>query len=196
CTQHPEAEASGFFVWRNAMSELTAQLETRERPIRELLRIALPTVAQMASYTVMQFLDTWMLSHTGDRITAPTAAANSGILAFSVIAFGMGVLWVVNTLVSQSYGRKDYRSCGEFLWQGVWFSLVFAALVLPFLPLAPRAFLLAGHEPELAHQEALYLQILVSCGALKLVGTTFGQFLLAIDKAKYVMIATIVGVSV
>src|SRR4051794_26069154 len=96
------------------------------RPLPELLRLAGPTVAQMASYTVMQFLDTWMLSRTNDPITAPTAVGNSGILAFSVISLGMGVLWVVNTLVSQAFGRKDDRACGRFLWQGVWFAVMFS----------------------------------------------------------------------
>src|SRR3954451_5096947 len=109
------------------MNEMVEQLQSTEvehRPIVELLRLAGPTVAQMASYTVMQFLDTWMLSRTRDRIIAPTAAANSGILAFAVISLGMGVSWIVNTLVSQSYGRKDYRACGQFLWQGVWFGFL------------------------------------------------------------------------
>src|SRR5438874_6181753 len=167
------------------MPETTHQLpidEPDQRPIAELLRLAGPTVAQMASYTLMQFADTWMLSRVGDRITAPTAAANSGILAFSVISLGMGVLWVVNTLVSQCYDRRDWDGCGRYLWQGVWFAFLFATAVLPFLPLAPKAFLLLGHEPGLAHQEAVYFQILVSFGAVKLIGTTFGQFLLAIDR--------------
>ena len=60
-------------------------------PLGELLALALPTVAQMASYTVMQFIDTLMLSHYGgpdSRVAAPTAAANSGILAFAVISLG------------------------------------------------------------------------------------------------------------
>src|SRR4051812_18091065 len=171
-------------------------MQEHARPLVELLRLAGPTVAQMASYTVMQFLDTWMLAHVGDHILPPTAAANSGILAFSVISLGMGVLWVVNTLVSQAYGRKDFVGCGQFLWQGTWFSLAFALLVLPLLPLAPRGFLMLGHEPHLAQAEAAYLQILVSFGAIKLVGTTFAQFLLAIDQAKYVMFATVAGVAV
>jgi MATE family multidrug resistance protein len=171
-------------------------IQSEERPLVELLRLAGPTVAQMASYTLMQFLDTWMLSRVGDRITAPTAAANSGILAFAVISLGMGVLWVVNTLVSQCYGRRDWDGCGRYLWQGVWFSLLFAIFLFPFLPLAPRAFLVLGHEPNLAGQEAAYLQILVCFSAVKLLGTTFGQFLLAVDRAKYVMFATIAGVAV
>jgi len=167
-----------------------------DRPLRELLRLAGPTIAQMASYTVMQFLDTWMLSHVGDRVTPADRRRQQRHPRVLVIALGMGVLWVVNTLVSQSYGRKDYSGCGRYLWQGVWFSLVFAVLVFPFLPLAPRGFLILGHETDLARQEAAYLQILVSFAAVKLVGTTFGQFLLAVDRAKYVMFATVAGVAV
>src|SRR4051812_44343418 len=158
-------------------------MQEHARPLVELLRLAGPTVAQMASYTVMQFLDTWMLSHVGDRIVAPTAAANSGILAFSVISLGMGTLWVVNTLVSQAFGRKDYRGCGQFLWQGVWFAVLFAAVVLPTLPFVHRGFEMLGHEPHLVDLESSYLRIVVGLSVLKLVGTAFGQFLLAIDHA-------------
>jgi multidrug resistance protein, MATE family len=177
---------------------LQDNLDTQEhaRPLVELLRLAGPTVAQMASYTVMQFLDTWMLAHVGDGITAPTAAANSGILAFAVISLGMGVLWVVNTLVSQAYGRKDYAACGQFLWQGVWFAAIFSVLLWPALPFVGRAFALLGHEHQLVRMEALYLQIVVAASVLKLVGTAFAQFLLAVDRAAYVMIATIAGVAV
>jgi multidrug resistance protein, MATE family len=164
--------------------------------VRELLALALPTVAQMASYTVMQFIDTWMLAHSADRVIAPTAAANSGILAFSVISLGMGCLWVVNTLVSQAYGRKDYAACGRYLWQGVWFALVFAACVLPVLPVIGRIFVAAGHEPHLVDLETRYIQIVLGASVVKLVGTAFGQFLLAIDRPRQVMLATIAGVSV
>jgi MATE family multidrug resistance protein len=180
------------------MLEATTQseLETSGRsPLSELLRLAAPTVAQMASYTVMQFLDTWMLSHTGDKIIAPTAAANSGILAFSVISVGMGVSWIVNTLVSQAYGRKDYRACGQFLWQGVWFGFLFWLPLLPFLVFVPRAFAAMGHEPELVRQESVYLQIVVALSVLKLVGSSFDQFLLAVDRASLVMVATMIGIA-
>src|SRR5580698_1687742 len=110
------------------------------RPIVELLSLAAPTVAQMVSYTLMQFIDTWILAHAGGGVIAPTAAANAGILAFSFISLGMGVMFVVNTLVSQSFGRKAFPECGRFLWQGIWFAIGFAILLLPFLPFASGAF--------------------------------------------------------
>jgi MATE family multidrug resistance protein len=169
--------------------------EASQRPLVELLRLAGPTIAQMASYTVMQFLDTWMLARA-NGIGAPTAAANSGILAFAVISLGMGVLWVVNTLVSQAFGRKDYPRCGQYLWQGIWFAVAYSLLLLPFLPSVPGAFRMLGHDADMVRQESLYLQIVVTFSAVKLVGTAFGQFLLAIDRAWCVMVATIAGVGV
>src|SRR4051812_21772880 len=69
-------------------------------PLRELLTLALPTVLQMASYTLMQFIDTLMLARAMGPL-APTAASNAGSLSFAMIGFGTGILLVVNTLVSQ-----------------------------------------------------------------------------------------------
>src|SRR3954468_7010634 len=102
------------------------------RPLAELLLLAVPTIAQMVSYTVMHFIDTWMLSRLG--VAEATAAGNGGLWAWSVIGFGMGVVLCVNTLVSQNFGQKDYASCGRYLWQGVWFSVLFAAVAWPMAP--------------------------------------------------------------
>src|SRR6476620_5014222 len=112
-----------------------SKIDRPQSPIAELLSLAIPTVAQMASYTLMQFVDTLMLSRVGT--TEATAASNSGLLGFSIISFGVGVLWVVNTLVSQAYGRKDCLSCGRYLWQGIWFGLLMSVLLVPLLPIAP-----------------------------------------------------------
>jgi MATE family multidrug resistance protein len=172
-----------------------APLKPVRRPIVELLMLAGPTVAQMGSYTVMQFIDTWMLAHVGTGVAEPTAAGNAGMLAFSVISLGMGALWVVNTLVSQSFGRKDYVSCGRYLWQGVWFAAVFSVLLLPGLPYVSSLFRLVGHEPQVARLETIYFQIVVAASALKLIATAFGQFLLAVDRPGVVFASSVMGVS-
>jgi multidrug resistance protein, MATE family len=176
--------------------EYAAPLQPARRPIVELLLLAGPTVAQMGSYTVMQFIDTWMLAHVGTRVDEPTAAGNAGMLAFSVISLGMGALWVVNTLVSQSFGRKDYVSCGRYLWQGVWFAAAFSVLLLPGLPYVSSLFRLVGHEANLARLETIYFQIVVGASALKLIATAFGQFLLAVDRPNVVFVSSVFGVSV
>jgi MATE family multidrug resistance protein len=178
--------------------ELENEIDNRHmfsrHAIGELLALAAPTVAQMASYTLMQFIDTLMLSRVGE--TEATAASNSGMLAFSIISFGVGVLWVVNTLVSQAFGRKDRAACGRYLWQGIWFGLSMSALLAPLLPVAPRIFRWFGHEPAMVWNESRYIQIVLAATVFKMIGTTFWQFLLATDRPVQVMIATIAGVAV
>ncbi|MDP9173751.1 MAG: MATE family efflux transporter [Planctomycetota bacterium] len=167
--------------------------ETPRTPIVELLLLALPTVAQMASYTVMQFIDTWMLSHHGGM--APTAASNSGMLAFSLISFGTGVLLVVNTLVSQSFGRDDFAQCGRYLWQGIWFGLIFGVALVPLRVFAGPMFAVFHHSPELAAMEASYYRIVLLSAAIKLISTAVGQFLLGINRPNAVLVSAMIGVS-
>ena len=43
-------------------------------PLAEPLGLALPTVAQMASYTLIQFVDTWFLAHTSSECSCSSAS--------------------------------------------------------------------------------------------------------------------------
>jgi multidrug resistance protein, MATE family len=173
--------------------ETPALVGVPRTPLMELLLLAGPTIAQMASYTTMQFADTWMLSRLG--VSEPTAAGNAGLFAFSIIGFGVGVLFCVNTLVSQHFGRKDYHSCGRYLWQGVWFGVLFGLVACTALPFAPGIFRLMGHEPLLAGMEATFFRISVGATAIKLCSTAFGQFLLAVNRPWVVLMAAVLGVS-
>lgn len=166
----------------------------RRRPIFELLYLAGPTIAQMISYTLMQFIDTAMLSHVGTHVDEPTAATNAGLFAFALISLGMGTLFIVNTLVSQKFGAREDRHCGQYLWQGVWFGIFFGLLILPIVPFLELPFHWLGHEPLLAGMEGSYLKIVATFAAFKLVDTAFGQFMLAINRPMSVLMAAVVGI--
>src|SRR5688572_19784261 len=165
-----------------------------QHPLAELLRLAGPTIAQMASYTVMHFIDTLMLSRVSDAAAA--AAGTAGMFSFTLISFGFGVLLLVNTLVSQSYGKKDYTDCGRYMWQGLWWSIAYALIVLPLIPLVPRIFSMLGHEPRLVDLEIIYFRIVVAASILKLAATAVGDFLLAINRPSAVLVAAVTGVIV
>lgn len=161
-------------------------------PVVEVLVLAGPTVAQMASYNVMQLIDTWMLAQLGTD--AATTAANAGMIVFAALAVGLGVLSLVNSLVSQSFGRGDFVSCGRYLWQGLWFSLIFAVLILPLGLLGAPVFRAMGHSAHWVALEVDYLQIVLSMAVLKLGGFALAQFLLAINRPGAVFLATLGGV--
>ncbi|HEV2295095.1 MAG TPA: MATE family efflux transporter [Tepidisphaeraceae bacterium] len=178
------------------MAELAEQLDRGQQPHRlpivELLLLAGPTIAQMASYTVMQFADRWMLARVGDLEAA--AAGTAGITYFSVIGFGFGVLLIINTLASQSYGRQDYTSAGRYLWQGIWFALMFGAITLVLFPYAPQLFTLMGHDPRMAHLESEYLRVVALAGWLKLACVAMSEFLRGIHRPGIVFIGSVGGV--
>src|SRR4051812_22127902 len=152
----------------------------RVSPVVELLLLAGPTVAQMASYTVMQFLDVWLLSRVGDREAA--AAASSAGFLWSLISFGSGVLLLVNTLGSQSFGRGAQGECGRYLWQGIWWAVCYAMLMLSAYPVVGRMFLGFGHSPAFALLEVEYFRTLLVCAVFRLVAVAHGQFLIATDR--------------
>src|SRR3954469_24916038 len=161
------------------MPSLVAQ--RTETPLAELLRIALPTVAQMVSYTAMQFIDTWMLAKAVGPM-APAAASNAGSLSFAFIGFGIGTLVVVNTLVSQNYGQRNYAHCGRYLWQGVWGALSYSGLLLPMIPVLSRLFVACGHVPEMVAIERVYVLFMLWAAVFKLVQTAFSQFMLGTNR--------------
>jgi multidrug resistance protein, MATE family len=169
-------------------------LSAQRRPIVELLLLSLPTVAQFASYVVLQFIDTLMLAWVGD--IPATAVGNAGGVVWSVMALGFGTILVVNALVSQSFGRNDPVECGRYLWQGVWFSLIYGTLALSSLPVASWLFQSLGHEHALAIAESQYFRITIAFTAVKLVAASLGQFLLAVNRPLVVMSASIAGVMV
>lgn len=162
------------------------------RPTVELLLLALPMIGQFSSYVVLQFTDTYMLALVGD--IAATAAGNAGGLVWSVFALGFGTLLIVNTLVSQSFGRGARAECGRYLWQGIWFAIIYSVLALAAMPFADRMFLAFGHEPELAALEAEYFRICLMFCVVKLVSASTAQFLLAVNHPGIVLTATLVSV--
>lgn len=162
------------------------------KPLWELLSLALPTIAQMASYTVAQFIDTYMLSHVGDA--EATAAGQAGLISFTVISFGFGVMMLVNALVSQAAGRGDLPACGQYMWQGVWSGLLLGALCMPLAFLGEPLFRAMGHPPHLVALEASFFRTTVAFAAFKLAGMALEQFMLAIRRPNAVLFAAVAGV--
>ncbi|MEM8874883.1 MAG: MATE family efflux transporter [Planctomycetota bacterium] len=171
---------------------------TGPTPLAELLRIAGPTVATMAGFTIMQFVDTLMIAAYGRQngsVLEPTAATNGGLAAFAIVCIGVGTTTIVNALASQCYGGKRFARCGRFMWQGVWFSVGYALLVLPFTFLGGPIFNAAGHSPELVALEVPYFRILLYFTVIRLLVGTVGQFLIAIDMAMWTLLAALFAIA-
>jgi MATE family multidrug resistance protein len=124
----------------------------------EVLRIAIPMILSMGSWSLMHFVDRMFLTwYSRDALAA---ALPAGILSFALGTFFLGTVGYVNTFVAQYVGAKRPERVGASVWQGIYFAVVAGVVLLLWIPLAPWIFDLAGHEPEVRNLEVVYFQIL------------------------------------
>ncbi|HYE03795.1 MAG TPA: MATE family efflux transporter [Phycisphaerales bacterium] len=173
-----------------------------ERPLRDMLRIAGPSIVTMTSYTVMQFVDGLMVSRIGPDPVYVAAQFNGAMLAFVPISFGMGLLGVVNTFVSQNLGAGRPERGAAYGWNALWIAVLLWAGLLLYLPLVPWLFGLmqrgavagaAGHSDELVRLGTGYAQTLLWGGVLTLASRGLAHFFYGMHRPRTVMIAALTG---
>lgn len=128
-----------------------------ERVLSTLLRLAGPVIAATISRTIMSFVDFAMVSELGTDAQAAVVAA--GIMGFCLIAFGQGLMSVVNTFVSQALGKGKTEECSSYAWQGIYISAVLGIVLLPCWFITEELFAWIGHDSTVQQYEAIYFQI-------------------------------------
>lgn len=167
--------------------------------ISELLRIALPAVATMTSYTVMQFVDKLIVKDLGPNELA--AVGNGGVAAFIPGAMMMGVLGVINTFVSQNLGAGRPQRGSAYAWNGLYLSMLSWVLVfIPFAFLLPQVFLaqqnifnLDAPSEAVSAMQNQYGSILLLGIVFTLCSRSLGHFFYGIHKPAVVMVSAIVA---
>ncbi len=162
-----------------------------------LLRLAFPTIAGTISYTLMQFVDGWMLSlvdrQEGGHGVNLAAAFNGGITVWVLVSACVGVAGVINTLSAQSIGRQELYAPARFTWQGLWLAAASAAVFLALIPLVPWWFKLLGHQNALLHLEAMFASIMLAIAPLNFANSVLGNFFLGVHRPVHQFTAGIVG---
>ena len=139
------------------MATTDTDVTGRRHPAVVLLTLAAPIIATNISGTVMSFVDFVMVSRLGTE--AQAAIMPAGILLFCAIGFGMGLLSVVNTFVSQSLGRGRHADCSAYAWQGVILSIGLALVLLPAIVLVEPFFRWVDHGDAVISMEVSYVRI-------------------------------------
>jgi len=165
----------------------------RPRPVAEMLTIAIPTIATMASYTLMQFADAIMVSRIGPDPAYVAAQGNGGMVVWLAMAFVVGLSGVINTYVAQHVGAGNPRRAGPYGWAGLWVSLVFGLCMLPYALLMGQVFALLDHPPRQVAMESSYALIL-SYGAFFAMGArSISQFFFGLHRPGIVLISALAG---
>jgi len=141
---------------------------------RQVLAISLPLVASMGSITLMQFTDRIFLANYS--VDAIAAALPAGIASFTAISFFMGVATYTNAFVAQYTGARALTRVGAALWQGIYFSLVAAALIALLYFVSGPLFELIGHSSQIRALEVTYFNILTLGAGLPVLGSALACF--------------------
>ncbi len=174
--------------------ESTLQLQDMvdETSLEYMLKLAAPMVVTTISFTLMQFVDRFMVSRLGTNALA--AILPAGYVSFLPSGLAIGAFASLNTFVSQSLGRGDRRSCSNYYWQSVYMGLAyFAAVVIVMWPAAPWIFRLMGQPEAVIEMEVIYLRIILYAHILAVFNWASSQFFMGIHRPVVTMAASLAG---
>lgn len=175
------------------MPDTPSQLVRERSPLAEMLAVALPTVVTMSSFTVMQFMDSLMVSRVGPESYHIAAQGNGGMANWVALSFFFGMTSVINTYVSQNMGAGRPERAAGYGWTGGWLALGYWPLMLLAAALMPAIFSRLGHSGELYRLEVAYAQIMLVGSLFKLSNKGFSEFFFGVHRPIVVTVSVIAG---
>ena len=173
-------------------SLLPQNLSADETSLKYMLKLAAPMVVMTISFTIMQFVDRFMISRLGTEALA--AILPAGIISFIPASFALGVITSVNTLVSQSLGRGQKKQCPTYCWQAIYMGLAYFLVVITVMwPTAPFIFKTMGFEPTVVEMEVTYLRIMLYAQFLSVFFWSSSRFFMGIHRPIITMYAAMCG---
>jgi len=164
------------------------------RPLRDMLAIALPSVATMGSHTVMQFVDKLMVSRIGPEPVYVAAQSNGAMTAWMAIAFLLGMTGVINSFVSQNLGAGRAERGAAYAWNGLWICVPYClVVVVPMIVFVPRVFAHVHEDPTLVELESGYARIML-LGAIAMIWTrTIHHYFYGMHRPWVVLVSALCG---
>jgi MATE family multidrug resistance protein len=166
-----------------------------ETSLKHMLRLATPMVVTTVSFTIMQFVDRFMVSRLGTNALA--AILPAGFASFLPGGFAIGAMTSLNTFVSQSLGRGDRKACANYYWQAIYMGLAyFVAVIAIMWPTAPYLFKMMGQPPAIIEMEVIYFRIILYAQILAVINWSSSQFFMGIHRPIITMCASLCGQAV
>lgn len=174
-------------------STLPEQMQTTEETsVKYMLKLAGPMIVTTISFTIMQFVDRFMVSRLGTDALA--AILPAGMVSFLPGSFAIGVMVSVSTFVSQSLGREAIRDCSSYCWQAIYMGLIYFLVVIVVMwPSASFIFRIMGQPDEIIGMEVVYFRIMLYAQAVSVFIWCSSQFFMGIHRPIITMYAALCG---
>jgi len=155
-----------------------------------MLKLATPVIITTISFTIMQFVDRYMVALLGTEALAAILPAQ--FVSFVPASFAMGAITILNTFVSQSLGRGAKTDCSNYFWQVVYIGFAYFIIVLATMwPAAPWIFRTMGQPAAVANLEVIYFRIMLYANLLVIVNYAGNQFFMGIHRPIITMYASL-----
>ncbi|MBN2136765.1 MAG: MATE family efflux transporter [Sedimentisphaerales bacterium] len=163
--------------------------------LKYMLKLVSPAAVTTVSFTVMQFVDQYMVSRLGTDELAAIGPAQ--FVSFLPSGFAMGAMASLSTFVSQSLGKGALKECSNYFWQSIFMGLAyFGAVIAVMWPLAPWIFGVMGQSGEIARLEVVYLRIMLYAHVLAVFNWSCNPFFMGIHRPVVMMCASLCGQAV
>jgi MATE family multidrug resistance protein len=143
----------------------------------------------MTSYTIMQFVDKWLVSKIGSDPIYVGAQGNGGLASWVPISIVMGFLGIVNTYVAQNLGAGKPERGAAYVWNAIWLSVIAGCLMIPYGLLMPEMFREMGHDERRVLLECQYGQPLVFGAMITMVSRCVAQYFYGMHRPSIVLVA-------
>jgi multidrug resistance protein, MATE family len=121
-----------------------------------MVALAVPVVLSEIGWMLQTIVDTVMVGGLGPAAIGAVALGNA--LYYTPSLFGIGLLLGLDTLIAQSYGRKDYDACHHWLAQGVYLVCIATPPLMLVGIAASFGITHVGIAPEVAGPAGSYLR--------------------------------------
>ncbi len=165
--------------------------------LKEMLTIAIPSVATMTSYTIMSFVDKFMVKDIGEEPVYIAAQSNGSMFVWMFMAYALGMNGVINSFVSQHLGAKKAERGAAYAWNGLWIGIAyFVLLMVPMYWVIPGLFSMEGmfgKDAQLASLSTDYAQIVLLGGIFVISARSLHHYFYGMHRANVVLVSAVVG---
>ena len=157
--------------------------------VRRVVKLAVPVCLGELGWMAMGTVDTIMVGRLGAAAIGAIGIGNSTFYTLAISS--VGLLFGLDTLVSQSYGAGKRDDCHRSLAQGVYIALGISPLLMVLFAFAPRFFYVLKITPDVSRLAGPFV-LTLSFGTLPLLlYAAFRRYLQGIGHVRPIMFTLI-----
>jgi MATE family multidrug resistance protein len=157
--------------------------------VSTLLALAWPMIVSRSTQTVIGISDALLVADLG---SAAVAATGTGAFnTFAILILPMGTLSIVQSFVSQLFGKGDLAGARRYAWYGLILALETQLVCMAGALLVPIALAKFSYAPDVRELMTRYMQIRLMCGGAAMGIEALGAYYAGMGRTRLPMIASV-----